>query len=261
MRIRILPYKAGSASARALASRLGVRRLRVIHTTFRPRASDLVINWGAKEPPFEGEARYLNDPARVAVAQCKLATLATLSDAGVPCPEFTISPETASLWLSEGTSVVCRTLLRGSGGRGIALVRPGDPLPEAPLYTKYIKKADEYRIHVCRTPSRFDAWWVFDQQQKRRRSDYEGEVCQQIRNFDRGWVFCRESIAVPPQVQDVALEAVQALGLDFGAVDVGWNRHYERATVYEVNTAPGLEGTTLDKYARELEGLINARAV
>jgi hypothetical protein len=38
------------------------------------------------------------------------------------------------------------------------------------------------------------------------------------------------------------------LHLDFGAVDVGWNEHHGEATIYEVNTAPGLEGTTLEKY-------------
>ncbi|MNY81884.1 hypothetical protein D3C86_2236870 [compost metagenome] len=47
--------------------------------------------------------------------------------------------------------------------------------------------------------------------------------------------------------------AVNALGLDFGAADVIWNDHRKQAFVLEVNTAPGLTGTTLEKYAKALK--------
>jgi hypothetical protein len=33
-------------------------------------------------------------------------------------------------------------------------------------------------------------------------------------------------------------------------VDIGWNRHEAQGYVYEVNTAPGLEGATIDSYRR-----------
>jgi D-alanine-D-alanine ligase-like ATP-grasp enzyme len=41
--------------------------------------------------------------------------------------------------------------------------------------------------------------------------------------------------------------------LDFGAVDVIWNEKQQRAYVLEVNTAPGLEGQTVDDYARGIK--------
>jgi glutathione synthase/RimK-type ligase-like ATP-grasp enzyme len=44
--------------------------------------------------------------------------------------------------------------------------------------------------------------------------------------------------------------AVQALGLDFGAADVGFNNN--KASVYEVNTACGLMGKTLEAYAEAI---------
>jgi glutathione synthase/RimK-type ligase-like ATP-grasp enzyme len=50
--------------------------------------------------------------------------------------------------------------------------------------------------------------------------------------------------------------AVAALGLDFGAVDIGWNRSTRRATVYEVNTAPYVEGTTAKMYAEAIVDFI-----
>ena len=61
---------------------------------------------------------------------------------------------------------------------------------------------------------------------------------------------------LPDDVTKQALLAVDGLGLDFGAVDVGWNQHYQEATVYEVNTAPGLTGTTLDKYTNAIRRLL-----
>jgi D-alanine-D-alanine ligase-like ATP-grasp enzyme len=37
--------------------------------------------------------------------------------------------------------------------------------------------------------------------------------------------------------------------LDFGAVDIIYNAKRNECYVLEVNTAPGLEGTTVEKYA------------
>jgi glutathione synthase/RimK-type ligase-like ATP-grasp enzyme len=42
------------------------------------------------------------------------------------------------------------------------------------------------------------------------------------------------------------------MGLDFGAVDIGHRLIDNQFFVFEVNTAPGLEGTTLDKYAKAI---------
>jgi hypothetical protein len=92
---------------------------------------------------------------------------------------------------------------------------------------------------------------AIDVQQKRRRRE-DDDVNYQIRNADNGWVYCRGGVVAPQCVVDAAISAVAALGLDFGAADVGYNMHYNLATVYEVNTAPGLEGHTLDVYRNAL---------
>lgn len=250
MRVRILPYKAGSRSARALAREMGVMRLNVQRSTFRPRLSDVIINWGCGDSQLRG-ARFFNHPVGVSIAQCKLATLIRLREAGVPHPEFTADPEVAEEWLAEGAPVVARTLLRASQARGLVLVQPGDVLPVAPLYTRYVKKADEYRIHVGLSHGAYN---VIDIQQKRKRSGVEHN--SQIRNAENGWVYCRENVAAPSAAVAAATASVRALGLEFGAVDIGWNRLRESPCVYEVNTAPGLEGSTVSRYASYLRGAI-----
>ena len=246
MKIRIEPYKAWSGGAKALGQRAGILR-----ATKRQVAKhgdfDTIINWGRSERRFNGQ--YINLPENVLRASCKKASMVAFKEAGVTIPEFTTDRSVAQEWVESGGHVIARTLLRASQGRGIVLAGPGGSeitavrqVPAAPLYVRYTKKADEYRVHVA-----FGE--VIDQQQKKRRLETpDDEVNWQIRNAHNGWVFARDGVDAPACVIDAAIKAVAALGLDFGAVDIGYNAKQQSAAVYEVNTAPGLEGTTLDVY-------------
>jgi glutathione synthase/RimK-type ligase-like ATP-grasp enzyme len=142
-------------------------------------------------------------------------------------------------------------MLRANGGRGIIVLSPGsgDDVPEAPFYTQYIPKTDEYRVHVW-------GGQVLDVQMKKRRTEIpDEEVNWQIRNHNNGFVFARDGVNPPDCVHTAAVRAVSALALDFGAVDIGYNAKRDKCRVYEVNTAPGLEGTTLDKYYEAIRNL------
>lgn len=251
MKIRIEPYKSFSGGARALADHCGI--LRATRKQVNKHGNfDVIINWGKSERRFEGE--YLNSPEAVTVASNKLLAARAFSEAEVPQPGWTTDREEAQGWLEDGP-VVERRLLRASAGRGIRVTsrvelgaqadEAGAEVPrigQAPLYTRYMKKADEYRVHVFRGR-------VLDIQQKRKRQEVDNDdVDYQIRNAHNGWVYCREDVDCPPTVTEAAVAAVEALGLDFGAADIGYNRHHDNPFVFEVNTAPGLEGTTLDRY-------------
>ena len=50
-----------------------------------------------------------------------------------------------------------------------------------------------------------------------------------------------------------ATNAIDAIGLDFGAVDVGYDEKTNTCVVYEINTAPGIEGSTVDWYAERFK--------
>ena len=212
-KIRIQPYKRWSGGAKALGNRCGILRA-TPRQVERHGDFDYIINWGSSERKFNGT--YVNEPEKVAIASNKLRAAETLGNYGVPQPTYTTDTEVAQGWLDEGSSVVCRTLLRANSGRGIILctAENGTPLAKAPLYTKYVKKADEYRVHVLGDR-------VIDVQQKRKRQEVDNEeVNYQIRNASNGWVFCRDGVEPSPYVTDAAVRAVSALGLDFGAVDV-----------------------------------------
>ncbi len=77
-----------------------------------------------------------------------------------------------------------------------------------------------------------------------------------IRVYNRGWVFTRNGVLLPDAVKLASVAAVKSLCLDFGAVDIGYRISTGKAAVFEVNTAPGIEGTTLKKYAAALKVLI-----
>lgn len=243
MRIRIFPYKLGSASARALASALDVLCVKP-DGRYKPRVDDLVINWGnSTMPEWNFNAtNYLNHPICVGLAVNKLRTFEILTRGGVPTVEWTTTPQIAQGWVHYGFSVVERHNLTGTRGEGIRIVEDTF-ISESPLYTKLIERAREYRVHV------FDGK-VIDLQQKKRRegSDSDGT----IKNLDNGWVFVRDEITRPPrEIFDVATRAVEALGLDFGGVDILTKDG--RCYVLEVNSAVGLENSTLDTYVSAIK--------
>lgn len=249
----IWPYKIGSKGAKTLAKALNTKRVRS-NGKYKPNINHVVINWGNRSvPDWITNCPYpsinvLNEPLLVTIAANKLGCLVALQEGQVSVPEFTVKKDDLKdkkgLW-------VARKLLNASCGKGIVLFDPSeDEIPDAPLYVKYVKKKDEYRVHVFRGK-------VIDVQQKKFKKGNAENTNFQIRNHANGWVFCREGVEAPPVVEAVALDAVSTIGLDFGAVDVIWNEKKQCAYVLEINTAPGLEGTTLQKYVEAIKEYCN----
>ena len=243
MAIKILPYKRGSASAKALADALGVKRLKLEGSRWKPRPNDVVINWGSrKQHPALNAGTVLNPPDKIELASNKIKSFERFKQCKVKTPEFSLNKEDAFKWIENGKKVVCRTVLGGHSGEGIVIAETEDEVVDAPLYTSYIPKKDEFRVHVM------DSVPFFIQRKARLREVPDDQVNWQVRNLKGGFIYANQDIEAPIGVENVAVEAVLALGLDFGAVDVlVTNRG--NVFVLEVNTACGLAGTTLDKYS------------
>ena len=60
---------------------------------------------------------------------------------------------------------------------------------------------------------------------------------------------------IKEEAKNAAIKAVEALDLDFGAVDIIETRQGE-IFVLEVNTAPGLEGKTVESYGNAILNFI-----
>lgn len=245
MRLFIYPYKPASKSARELARAVGIKRLKHEGSRYKPRITDSVVNWGSsKLPPALDNVALLNVPQAVAVASNKLSAFNEM-EGKVSVPPFSNLREEATEWLTEG-AVICRKTLQGSGGDGIVVAENEEDMVNAPLYTKYIKKQSEWRVHIFRGE-------VLMIQRKVRNFDVpDDQVKWKIRNHANGFVFQQHGINPPVCVVEEATKAITVLKLDFGAVDVIYNEHQAKAYVLEVNCAPGLEGTTLERYTQAL---------
>jgi glutathione synthase/RimK-type ligase-like ATP-grasp enzyme len=141
--------------------------------------------------------------------------------------------------------VVCRTLLSSHSGAGIVIANDSSGVVDAPLYVQYVKKKDEYRVHIGYKNGES---FVIALQRKAVPSGTTPKDWQ-VRNVANGFIFVRTGFTVPAAVVDAATRAFKSTGLDFGAVDVIWNDNQEKAYVLEINTAPGLEGQTVKDYA------------
>lgn len=237
MKLYVLPYKRGSRAVRQIKARLNAPVIKLANSRWRPKPTRAVINWGHSAPPLQLGNHVLNKPAAIAKATNKLTALVVMHDAGISVPLHTSSREIAEDWFrqDEKTVVFCRTLLRSSGGKGIVIAKAADQLVRAPLYTKRVPKKDEFRVHVFNRE-------VIDVVEKRLRRGLANEANRNsyVRNHDNGWVFAHDNVVCPDEVKTLAVQAVNVLGLNFGAVDIGVSAK-GKVYVFEVNTAPGLE--------------------
>ncbi len=245
--MKVLPYKMTSRSAKTLAQALGVKRVRP-SGRFHNNHNQLIVNWGYSGTPTFPIDRILNHPRNITFASNKLNAFTRFSLEDVPVPYWTVDYFEAIEYAEEHKcDMMVRRLLNSHSGRGIKIYKWDGDIPEdVPLYVQYIKKQDEYRYHVFNGD-------IIDVQQKRKRRDIDNdEVNYQIRSAHTGWVYCRDDVSPHPSLSSAAIRAVSSLGLDFGAVDIIWNARREQGYVLEVNTACGLDGSTVDKYVEAI---------
>lgn len=144
-------------------------------------------------------------------------------------------------------TLFARTLINSTNGRGIVEFDGStEEYPKAPLYTEYIPKKAEYRVHV------FNGEVIDVQQKKKRRGFDEDERNTRVRNMANGYVYTREGIVPPTGLDALAIAAVNAVGYQYGAVDIIFNEKRNQCYVLEVNSRPGLMGTTVERYAEAL---------
>jgi hypothetical protein len=278
-----------SSGARELAEALGGRRVRDL-SRIDPYAGDLIVCWG-ESAVGDYPCRYLNNgPIR-----SKFADALTLKAAGVSTIEVvkSIPPfqpfedlitarweairETAQDFLdlaphrSAVVSNGLREIARGflslaetidhpvvEGTRPQWLPRTnshtgGNDLLKPPLsgqidyYSRRESLSHEYRVHSFNGQSIRAGKKV-----PRPGVDTPHDW---IRSWDGGWRISYDGVSIRNTHRELAHQAISALGLTFGAVDIG-ERQDGSLLVLEVNRAPGLEGGTVTAYAAAIQRLM-----
>jgi glutathione synthase/RimK-type ligase-like ATP-grasp enzyme len=291
--LKIYPYKVGSASVKKLKTETGATIIKLENSRYRYRNQHTVINWGnSQRTPNMVGVPMLNEPEAVAIASNKLLTFEELSDNNVATVPFTTDVDVAQQWLEEGAKVFARAKLNGHSGDGIGVIehdttkefalqeaqrilddaglgRIADTLdhdyqllreetldlPDVPLYTKGISNKGEYRVNVFNGD-------IILYQKKSRRVNEDGEVETaegeeaDVRNLASNWVYRTGKLKSLERVENLAIDAIEALGLDFGAVDIIMDNDGE-VYVLEVNTAPGLGNTdSIEAYVEAISNLV-----
>ena len=251
----VYAYNPGSRGASALAQGLGVRRIRHTGSTYRGRPQDTVINWGSASTPvwMDRVGGVLNPPSMVAQMSNKLSFFNMLGHID-ELPPWTTDIEEARGWIQSGNAVVQRTILNGHSGNGIIIADQEAQLVACPLYVKYMKKSQEYRVHIFNHS-------VLTINRKARRNDVE-EPNWRVRNHDNGFIYSRTDFDTPRAVTDLSHQVINRLdsttrgNLDFGALDIIWNHRDNRAYALEINMAPGIEGVLVDQYVNAFNELM-----
>tara|TARA_R110000851_G_scaffold115675_3_gene241612 strand:- start:5374 stop:6312 length:939 start_codon:yes stop_codon:yes gene_type:complete len=255
MSLFIYPYRTGSASAAALRTALNAKIIRREGSKFKGHEKKIVLNWGCSVTPEEVEKATVLNPASAVKLATNKKTFFEKVTGEVNIPEFTTDQTVANGWLLSGGKVVVRETLTGHSAEGLVMLEDVSSWDSydhsrAKLYVKYVPKKDEYRIHVV-------SGEVVDVQQKAMSSRVDSSrVNWQVRNHQNGFIYKREGVEAPEVAKEQAILATELCGLHYGAVDVIWNAHYEKAYVLEVNTAPGLEGQTVNNISEALEQAI-----
>lgn len=186
---------------------------------------DLLVRWGSTAPVRYKPDFTLNPAFAITRATNKLASLERMRERGVVVPEFATNP-------AELEAPFLGRSLHHTRGQDIVLCMQQVDAHRQPrdYYVKYVPVAREYRARVVGEKCVRISEKVYTE---------GAEYTPWIRNHGTGHTFRNPEFRLNDFQQALAVAAVKAHGLHFGAVDmiVGDNG---MTYVLEVNTAPSL---------------------
>jgi hypothetical protein len=201
------------------------------------RRYDHLIRWGSRAgsgyTPREGP---VNSRSAIRANTNKYESLQAFDDAGIPVPGYTRDRDEISDTFGYPALGRADEHTRGEDINLILQWRDAYLTSGNDFFVEYIPTDLEYRVHVVNGE-------VVQVHEKRLRSEASNHPF--IRNSETGWVFVEPRD--PPPSEQIAIDAVGCLGLDFGAVDIIRGEDGEEY-VLEVNTAPSLDEANLERY-------------
>lgn len=246
-KLYIYPYSSGSESAKLLAERLGAKRIKLTNSEYVHKDNHLVINWGNSNCPYPG----LNPGPilKETVDKLKLFRLLTKKGLREYLPNYWTHPDDIP---DNAFPIFCRTTTKGCDGAGIVIANNREELVNAPLYTAALKDTTEYRVTILK------GYGITDIQTKLPRAGQDPHPL--IKTYANGYGFQRKPVDKYDESVLTAFAAMilTATGLDFCGIDVLYKNG--ECYILEVNTAMGLEGDALERFARGIEALVEKMA-
>lgn len=261
----INPYKNGSRSAKSIKLALREKGVKVWTLQKEPvNRKALIVNWGNSEFDYATEGlTVVNDPFQTYCMSNKVKFFENTLHSKDTL-EWTQNRERALEWK---TTVFARTKIEASGGKGIIVfdpeISPPEELPSAPLYTRYVPKTHEYRLHMARELTGRGFTVLLAQRKVFRKTDQQPSPLDwKVRSHDNGFIFQSHPTheKIPSKVMEAAGRVMSEHfpDLHFCALDVMYHDKKGKAYVIEGNTAPGLENSTVSVYADYFQALEKA---
>lgn len=208
--------------------------------------ADTLIRWGTRHRVPRNDLRVINPSQALRISADKLATYAVLREAGIPVPAYTTDVPEADRWANTG--LVFARKSQGQNGTDISMHQSGQqPNWETDFYCKVVPVRREYRVHVVNGDV------IRVQGRYLDHPELAGDGL--VRSHRNGWCFRAPRQRIHRHRREIAVSAIAAAGLEFGAVDLavtgdgdGWSEG--DTVVFEINAAPGCSPLTLSKYAR-----------
>lgn len=251
--MKYLAYtRATRPTGRALAELLrfphyGIRRAR--------QPMRVLVRWGSRKEMPHADL-VLNTARAIRMASDKVQAIRAFQNAGIPTvPCFTTWPE--ALAAASGGIILGRTR-SGMQGRGIVAYDPSrsrglrylrQPANPHEWYTIYHEPTREVRLHVVDGEVVRIQGKYLDFPEQAERNPF-------VRNHKTGYRYRQPRSNLRRQRRELAIEAVRALGLDFGAVDMLLFGNERDPMVLEINTAPACSPLTAERYAEAIERMI-----
>lgn len=242
-----------SDSAYELVQALGATRLRRFdgrhfwsknrRIAFTPQ--DAIICWGAQCPELEG-VRVLNGGEPIPT---KFEELQKLYGAGVPTIRVYRGKNPGFPWYGRRNNHMGGSDLLEGGASDYYVLRE-DVVNEYRIHS-FLGKSIKAGQKVVR-----DGFRLVDHERNWRPNSNLAHPW--VRSFDGGWRIRYDNFKSTPQMRKVAAMAVKALGLQFGAVDIG-ELEGGVLKVFEVNRAPGIEGGSVESYRGAIQAWLEGK--
>jgi len=233
----ILYHRSTGRTARMLSEVLHLERTKAVDP-YTP----VVIRWGSSAPATLDFA--INTRQSIALTSHGLNSLQVMQEAGVPVPTVWTRPPV----LFELYPILARRI-NHRGGMDILWCENYEEAVDTGrhFFTRYTPVDLEFRVHVFGG----EVLRVF------RKVKRESDADEKIRTSYRGWGYSRVTESSIGELGvSVSLGAINALGLAFGAVDLGYNSETGKFVVFETNTGPSLNTISLLYYAQKFENYL-----
>ena len=130
------------------------------------------------------------------------------------------------------------------------------PPPAPDYFVKKVNIVEEYRLHMFQGKSIRAGVKKLREGFATAPTGNQQRASAWVRSYDGGWRIVYDGFESKKAMRELAAKAVETLGLEFGAVDLG-KLADGSYIVLEVNRAPGLEGGTVNSYASAITAFAN----